>query len=71
MSGLTMPGVRERRVVASLLTYWAGRRAVQGEIYYSEGKYMKRCGAALYEHKLGLRGKTRREVEAEREKERE
>ena len=62
-----MPGVRERRVVASLLTYWAGRRAIQGEIYFSEEKYMKRSRPALYEHKLGLRGKTRREVKAERE----
>jgi hypothetical protein len=40
MSGLTMPGVRERRVVASLLTYWAGRRGAHGEIYFSEEKYM-------------------------------
>jgi hypothetical protein len=52
MSGLTMPGVRERRVVASLLTYWAGRRAAQGEIYFSDEKYMKRSGAAIKKWKL-------------------
>jgi hypothetical protein len=47
MSGLTMPGVKERRVVASLLTNWVGRRAAQGEIYFSEEKYMKRSGATI------------------------
>jgi hypothetical protein len=67
MSGLTMPGVRERRVVASLLTNLVGRRAAQGEIYFSEEKYMKRSRAAIYEHKLGIKVKTRREVKAERE----
>jgi hypothetical protein len=51
MSGLTMPGVRERRVAASLLTYWAGRRAAQGEIYFSEEKYMKRSRAAMKTNK--------------------
>jgi len=63
-----MPGVRERRVVATLLTNWTGRRAAQGEIYFSEEKYMKRSGASLYEHKLGIKGKTRREVKAESSK---
>ena len=51
MSGLTMPGVRERRVVASLLTYWVGRRAAQGRINFSIEKFMKRSGAALNKKK--------------------
>jgi hypothetical protein len=29
---------------------------------------MKRSGVALYEHKLGIKGKTRREVKAESSK---
>ena len=63
-----MPGVRERRVVASLLTYWAGRRAIQGEIYFSEEKYMKRSGAALNEHKLGINGKQKKKTKKSKRK---